>query len=124
MLLKKYCIVISSLLLLLMCFIIGCSLGNSELFKETDAFVESLHTTYESYGLFGGNQYAKTTSDGLYTIMPVGRLINVKIQKVVGDEEYEKLRLSLERHYKNDKRVNQVYISQSGTVMIDCRKAE
>ncbi|GHU43528.1 hypothetical protein FACS1894190_14120 [Spirochaetia bacterium] len=118
---KKTILLKSSLVLLLVSLIIGCSLGNSELFKETDAFVESLFTTYESYGALGGAKYAKTTNDGLYTVMPIGRLINVKIQKVVDDEVYEKLRKSLERHYKNDKRVNQVYINQGGTIMIDCR---
>jgi len=102
-------------------FIIGCSPSKKELYKETDAFVQSLVTTYESYGILGGTEHSKTTSDGLYTITPVGRLINVKIQKVVTDDEYEKLRNDLEKHYKNDVRVNKVYICQAGTVMIDCR---
>ena len=102
--------------------ITGCSQGYSELFKETDKFVESLYTTYESYGLLGGGDHAVTTSNGLYRVMPMGRLINVRIEKVVSNEEYEKLRKALEGHYKNNKRVNQVYINQGGTVMIDCRK--
>ena len=118
---KKAFFIKSSLIFLTM-LVIGCS-GNKELFKETDTFVESLYTTYESYGMQGG-QFAVTTSDGLYTIMPLGRLVNVKIQKVVDDAEYEKLRKSLENHYKNDERVRQVYIAQAGTVMIDCRRAE
>lgn len=110
----------------LICFvglilIIGCSQSKRELYIETDALVQSLETTYESYGLLGGKDHSKTTSDGLYTITPIGRLINVKIQKVVGDEEYESLRKSLEKHYKNDSRVNKVYINQGGTIMIDCR---
>jgi len=102
-------------------FVAGCSPSKKELYKETDAFVQSLSTTYESYGLLGATNHSKTTSDGLYTISPIGRLINVKIQKVVSDEEYEKLRKDLENHYKNDKRVNKVYICQAGTIMIDCR---
>ena len=111
---------------ILICFIvliliIGCSQSKKELYKETDAFVQSLDTTYESYGLFGGTDHSITTSDGLYTISPIGRLINVKIQKVVSDDEYEKLRKDLEQHYKNDTRVNDVYICQAGTIMIDCR---
>ena len=68
-----------------------------------------------------GLKYAKTTSDGLYTIMPMGRLINVKIEKSVEDKVYEDLRKDLEKHYHNDSRVNKVYINQGGTVMIDCR---
>lgn len=113
---KKYLVLLVSLI-----FIIGCSPSKKELYKETDTFVQSLSTTYESYGLLGGTKYSKTTSDGLYTITPIGRLINVKIQKVVNDEEYEKLRKGLEKHYKNDIRVNGVYICEAGTVMIDCR---
>ena len=100
--------------------ITGCDNNKKELYKETDAFVESLHTTFESYGM-NGLKYAKTTSDGLYTIMPMGRLINVKIEKVVEDKVYEDLRKDLEKHYHNDSRVNKVYINQGGTVMIDCR---
>ena len=102
-------------------FIIGCSQSNKELFKETDAFVKSLTTTYQSYGLVGGVEHSVTTSDGLYTITPVGRLINVKIQKYVNSEEYEKLRKTIEKHYQKDSRVNKVYICGGGTVMIDCR---
>ncbi len=101
--------------------IIGCSQSKSELFKETDSFVESLHTTYESYGILGGSEYAKTTSDGLYTIMPVGRLINVKIQKVAEVGEYEELKQDLKDHYDGNPKVNDVYICQAGTIMIDCR---
>lgn len=111
---------------ILICFVslilvIGCSQSKKELFKETDAFVQSLATTYDSYGLLGGKDHSKTTSDGLYTITPIGRLINVKIQKVVSDAEYEKLRKVLEQHYKKDPRVNKVYINQGGTIIIDCR---
>ena len=39
--------------------------------------------------------------------MPMGRLINVRIEYVANDEEYEKVLNDLESHYKNDNRVNQ-----------------
>jgi hypothetical protein len=113
-----------SLILLFLSIITGCSQGYSELFSETDKFVESLFITYESYGLLGGGEHAVTTSNGLYKITPIGRLVNVRIEKVVSDEEYEKLRNVLVRHYRNDKRVNEVYINQGGTVIIDCRRTE
>lgn len=99
----------------------GCSPSKSELFKETDSFVESLQTTYESYGLLGGSEHSKTTSDGLYTITPIGRLINVKIQKVAEDGEYEDLKQDLKDHYQGNTKVNDVYICLAGTIMIDCR---
>jgi hypothetical protein len=101
--------------------IFGCSPSKSELFKEADFFVESLQTTYESYGILGGSENAKTTSDGLYTIMPVGRLINVKIQKSVESKEYEELKQDLKDHYEGNAKVNDVYICEAGTIMIDCR---
>jgi hypothetical protein len=108
-------------LILFLFLIIGCSPSKTELFKVTDSFVESLETTYESYGIFGGAEDAKTTSDGLYTIMPVGRLINVKILKAVDSDEYEELKQDLKDHYEGNTRVNDVYICQAGTIMIDCR---
>lgn len=108
-------------LFLFLFLIISCSPSKSELFKETDAFVESLETTYESYGLFGSTEHAKTTSDGLYTIMPVGRLINVKILKAVESKDYEELKQDLKDHYEGNPKVNDVYICQAGTIMIDCR---
>lgn len=90
-----------------------------ELCNTTDKFVESLYTTYESYGLLGGTP--ESVADGLYTVRPIGRLINVKIEKFVNDDVYEDLRLYLEKYYKDNHRVNRVYISGGGTVMIDCR---
>jgi hypothetical protein len=100
---------------------IGCSPSERELFKEVDFFVESLQTTYESYGTLGFSKNAKTTSDGLYTITPMGRLINVKIQKAVESGEYEDLAQDLKDHYEGNTKVNDVYICQAGTIMIDCR---
>lgn len=108
-----------TILLFIIIIIFGCSTKN-ELYKETDSFVKSLQTEYKSYGLFS-DKYSKTTSDGLYTISPIGRLINVKIQKIVSSEEYEDLKEDLEDYYKDDIRVNSVYICQAGTIMIDCR---
>ncbi len=104
-----------------MFLIISCSPNKSELFKETDFFVESLHTTYKSYGILGFSENAKTTSDGLYTITPIGRLINVKILKAVEKEEYEELKEDLKDHYEGNTKVNDVYICNAGTIMIDCR---
>lgn len=102
-------------------FINSCSPSKSELLKETDFFVESLYTTYESYGILGVSKYSKTTSDGLYTITPMGRLINVKIQKAVESAEYEELKQDIKDYYKDNVKVNDVYICKAGTIMIDCR---
>lgn len=101
--------------------LVSCSPSKKELFELTDSFVESLQTTYDSYGILGGTDHKKTTTDGQYQVMPVGRLINVKILNVVTDDVYKDLEEDLESHYKNDKRVNDVYINGAGTIMIDCR---
>lgn len=92
-----------------------------ELYEITDEFVEKLQTTYESYGLFGGMDKTKYTKDKEYKVFPMGRLINVRIERYADDDEYESLRKALESHYSGDSRVNQVYRNQGGTIMIDCR---
>lgn len=114
---------IKKLLLYTLCLLLinSCSNNKSELLKETDFFVESLSTTYESYGILGVSEYSKTTTDGLYSITPMGRLINVKIQKVVESEEYEELKQDLKDYYKDNTKVKDVYICKAGTIMIDCR---
>jgi hypothetical protein len=91
-----------------------------ELFERTDAFVTSLDTEVESYGL-AGREHTVTTRDGRFQVMPVGRLVNVKMLKHDTDETYESLRETLEDRYRKDRRVNEVYISKGGTLMIDCR---
>lgn len=101
--------------------LVMCSCSKTDLFKQTDYFVEQLETTYTSYGLLGGMEYTKYANDGYYHITPIGRLINVKIEEVVEDKEYEKLCKSLKKHYAKDNRVNNVYICNGGTVIIDCR---
>ena len=100
----------------------GCSnIKYGELFGITDEFVEKLQTTYQSYGVFGGMDYTRYTKDKEYKIFPMGRLVNVRIEHYADDDEYESLRKALESHYDSDKRVNQVYRNQAGTIMIDCR---
>jgi len=110
------------LLMILVCatILLGCSSSKKELYQLTDYFVESLETSYESYGLIG-LKHTKTTESGLYKVTPMGRLINVKILEVVENDVYDDLKDDLKSHYRNDKRVNNVYINQGGTIMIDCR---
>ena len=95
--------------------------SDKSLFEKTDKLVNSLYTTYNSYGVLGGSDFEETTSDGYYRIMPIGRLINVKIQQAADSKEYEKLEKKLKKYYKNSSRVRDVYICQGGTIMIDCR---
>lgn len=110
----------------ILCLCIICSIlfvscsSHGDLYKQTDYFVEQLSSTYQSYGLQGLSE-KRTSDDGKYSVTPMGRLIIVKIEEYVPDEKYESLRKDLERRYKNDTRVNQVYINQGGTVVIDCR---
>ena len=102
--------------------ITSCGSKYNDLFTITDDFVESLQTTYSSYGLIGGLDEIKHTPDGSYQILPVGRLINVRIERPASGEDYETLRKALEKHYAKDNRVVSVYRCQAGTLMIDCRK--
>ena len=102
----------------------GCNMKNNELFTKTDSFVDSLQSKYDSYGLFDVKENSIKTSDSLYAITPIGRLINVKILNPLAEAEYKELEEKLTEHYKGDKRVNDVYICQAGTIMIDCRDKE
>ena len=113
----KKLLVISSIILGL----ISCSSDKKELYEKTDYFVESLSTTYQRYGLLDIKENSKTTEDGLYTITPIGRLINVKVNKYVSSDDYESLKESLLNHYENNSKVNDVYICKAGTIMVDCR---
>lgn len=108
-------------LLLMSCNIKNLLGINSKLYNITDEFVESLQTTYQSYGVFGGFEYTKYTPDSSYRVMPVGRLINVRIENSVDASEYESLMNDLKDHYKGNTNVNDVYICNGGTIMIDCR---
>ena len=108
--------------LVLLSLLVGCNeMRHRELFEKTDNFVESLNSYVQSYGLLGGQEYTEYAENGYYRIMPMGRLINVRIEQEVSLSEYENLRQILESHYSGDSRVYQVYICEGGTVMIDCR---
>lgn len=99
----------------------SCSeIKNHELYKITDSFVDSLETYYDHYGMFGGDMVF--TSNGEFKVMPTGRLINVRIERVASDDEYQRLCDEFKSHYSNDSRVNDVYICGYGTIMIDCRR--
>lgn len=111
----------NTLLILCSILLLGCSPDKKELYKITDNFVEKLHTKYESYGIMGGSKHTTYTKNRHYKVMPIGRLINVRIEKVVEKKKYQDLKKDLERHYRRDQRVNDVYISKGGTIMIDCR---
>lgn len=94
--------------------------SRGDLYDQTDYFVEKLSTTYQSYGLQGLSD-KRFTKDHKYGVTPMGRLIIVRFEDYATSDEYESLRKDLERHYKNDLRVNRVYINQGGTCVIDCR---
>ena len=95
---------------------------NAELYEETDDFVESLTMRgVYSYGITGPLRYERFTSNGNYKIAPLGRLVNVRIEKQHDRSDYEFLVGKLRKRYKNNPKVKNVYISRGGTLMIDCR---
>lgn len=97
------------------------SYKHRELYGITDRYVDSLYTTYESYGLVSRSK--EYTSDGKYRVMPIGRLVNVRIESYDADDDsdYKSLLKNLQKHYHGDSRVKDVYRCQAGTLMIDCR---
>lgn len=98
----------------------SCS-ERKELYQFTDVFVETLSTTKSSYSVFESGSDKKITSDNRYQVMPSGRLIIVKFLDATDNKNYTELKEDLSDHYSGDKRVNEVYINQGGTVVIDCR---
>lgn len=110
------------IVLILFSFTLSSCDGNKELYEITDYFVTSLYTRYESYGILGGMDDIRYTSDREYKVMPTGRLINVRIEDYAAQSDYLKLRDKIAKHYKNDPRVHNVYICGGGTIMIDCRR--
>lgn len=112
---------ISIIICVLIALVFTSCENKRELYKQVDFFVEQLNTQYARYDAFGNHSTDVVCGSTPYRVSPMGRLIIVKIDKYVPDSEYEKLRKSLERRYKKDKRVNQVYINRSGTVVVDCR---
>lgn len=91
----------------------------SALFAKTDYFIDMLDVVYEHYDAFGSK--ATETSDGKFTVTPIGRLIVVKKKSYVTDVTYTDVAVALENHYRNNYKVNEVYINNGGTVTIDCR---
>lgn len=91
-----------------------------DLFSVTDSFVEELDTRVQSYGFQGD---VRDAQDGVYRVVPIGRLVMVKIVKlsVASSSDYEQLRKVLQNHYSGDRRVNDVFINGYGVVSIDCR---
>lgn len=89
-----------------------------DVFEITDKYVRWLDTLYDSFGLVGKSE---KTSDGEYQVAGIGRLIIVKIMSYAPDSEYEALERALDKRYDNDRRVNDVFVNEGGTVTIDCR---
>jgi hypothetical protein len=81
--------VVKSIFVCLVLIVSLCSCNNikyRELYGITDEFVENLQTKYESYGLLGGMEHTKYTEDKEYKVLPMGRLINVRIERYADDE--------------------------------------
>jgi hypothetical protein len=89
------------------------------LFDKTDYFIGMLDTVYEHYDAFGND--AQNTSDGEFTIIPIGRLIIVKESIVAQNISYSDIETALKLHYKNESKVKNVFQNDAGTITIDCR---
>ena len=52
----------------------------------------------------------------------MGRLIVVKKNSSSNSVSYSQIEDALTKHYKNNSKVNDVFLNNGGTVTIDCRK--
>lgn len=91
----------------------------NSLFRTTDHFVNMLDTMYEHYDALG--KKATDSSDGKYTVTPIGRLIVVK-RKYSTTPTNKEIAAALSAHYASERKVKKVFENDGGTVTIDCRK--
>lgn len=94
--------------------------NTGQVVRESDKFVKSLQTTYESYGIMGVYDQV-TTRDDRFLVTPIGRMVIVKINKPVDKWKYKVLETRMKLHYILNKNVNEVFINKGGTVCVDCR---
>lgn len=119
----KQRILFTSLMLILLssCFV-ACSKDEegpknqefSALFSKTDYYVNKLDISGS------GGVDSSESSDGKYLVTLMGRLITVKKNYSSGATYYE-IKDALQDHYKNNPKVDDIYINKGGTVTIDCR---
>ena len=105
----------------------GCSEKSRELndlYEITDGYVEELNTRYSFPTLYLYENPEKSyTKKSTYRVLPIGRLINVRIERYgATSEQYRELRDKLAKHYLDNPSVRDVYICNAGTVMVDCRR--
>lgn len=90
----------------------------SNLYDLTD---QAIHEVCMSTSIFDLPPQ-KFTEDGNYQIIPIGRMVAVKIISDGHDyNDYESLLKNLKKHYKDNYVINGIYINNGGTITIDCR---
>ena len=90
----------------------------SNLYDLTD---QAIHEVCMSTSIFDLPPQ-KFTEDGNYQIIPIGKMVAVKILSDGHDyNDYESLLKNLKKHYKNNYVINGIYINNGGTITIDCR---
>lgn len=93
----------------------------AEMIALVEHFVTELENPGKIYAIKTAAKHGQRTTCGKYRVQPLGRMVNVKIMQGVPVVDYEILKNDLAAHYADDPRVKRVFISQLGTVMVDCR---
>lgn len=116
---KKYIIIFACAVF---AFFLGYNIYCYQLFNNADKLVNDLDEKYEAYGLFSIDEFIDTTAIGNFQTFPLGRLINVRINKPISNDiEYSILQNVLKFHYLGNSKVKDVYKCNGGTLVIDCR---
>ena len=90
----------------------------SNLYDLTD---QAIHEVCMSTSIFDLPPQ-KFTEDGNYQIIPIGRMVAVKILSEGHTyNDYESLMKNLKKHYKDNSVIHGIYINNGGTITIDCR---
>ena len=92
-----------------------------EMLDIVEGFVTELENPATTFPLMKAAKLGQLTTCGTYRVQPLGRMVNVKIMQAVPAVDYEILKNDLAAHFADDARVKRVFVSQVGTVMVDCR---
>lgn len=92
-----------------------------ELISIIDKFIDTLEIIPGGYDILNKKKYIKYTKDSSYNVMPIGRLINIEINSYLTNDQYEILKNNLIEYYKCNININNIYICNYGTIIIDCR---
>lgn len=107
-------------LIVLMCCFYSCSKDDDDS-TASDSRVTALFVKTDYYVKSTTGAGSSKTSDDLYLVTKLGKLVIVKKNTTSNTITYTEIATALESHYANNSNVKDVFKNNAGTVTIDCR---